>query len=298
MKLPLIAFAVLLLLICGGYTGYWFYVAGRLQTGIEAWIAQQRAAGIELTLAEGGIGGFPLAFRRDFGAAKLALAGPAPLGVETSSLVAEMRPWNINQIRFTAVSAKLAATPGLYQAAELSGEIGIPKAPPTDYHQPFIGFDLAAQDVTLPDGPRAVAASPIETLAVQGAVMGPVPQAANLTEALAGWSAAGGVLEIKSFTFVQAPLNAAGDGTLALDQNLQPIGALAVHAYGVAETLAQLEQDGLIDPNQAKTAKLIVGGLAKPDDTGKPRFDVSLSLQDGHLWLGPVKLARLPSFNW
>ena len=297
MKLGLILVAALLLL-CGGYTGYWFYVAARLQAGIESWVAEQRAAGVNLTLAEGGIGGYPFAFRRDFGAARLDVPGASPLSLAAQSLIAEMRPWNINQVAFSAGAADFTLGAESYRAAEVQGEIDIPKAPPADYHAPFLGFAVTLSEIVLPEGKRAVTAGPIERFSANGAVMGPLPAAPSLAETLAAWANAGGVLELKSFAFKQAPLEATGNGTLALDPNLQPLGALAVRAYGVAETLAQLEQDGLIDPNQAKTAKLIANGIAKPDDSGKARFDVSLSLQDGYLWLGPVKLARLPRLSW
>jgi hypothetical protein len=73
---------------------------------------------------------------------------------------------------------------------------------------------------------------------------------------------------------------------------------VTLRAYGVAETVELLEHDGLLDAQAAKTAKIMVQGLAKPDDTGRPRVDLSLSLQQGYLWLGPIKLARLPRLNF
>jgi hypothetical protein len=297
-KLPAYLGLGLALILGGAYTGYWFYVAAKLQAGIEAWVAEQQAMGHELRMADGSISGFPFTFRRDFGAAELLLQGTVPAQIVASSAVAEIKPWNLNTVIVTARDLSFSSVPGVYKAATLDGSFDIPKASPADYHQPFLGFDLTATTVALPAGQRAVTADPIDTLAARGAVMGPVPMAPDLGAALAGWANAGGVLELKAFAFAQAPLDAAGEGTLALDEALQPFGALTVRAHGVAETVDILEQDGLLDARSAKTAKIMVQGLAKTDDSGRPRVDLSLSLQQGYLWLGPLKLARLPRLSF
>jgi hypothetical protein len=289
---------ILVLILGGAYAGYWFFVAAKLQAGIVEWVAQQRAAGNAVTIADGSIGGFPLAFRRDFGAATLTIQGDAPLSVTAGSAVAEIRPWNLNHVIFAARDLSLTGAQGAYRAGAAGGSIDIPKTPPADYHQPFLGFDISAAQVTLPAGQRAVTAGPIETLAAQGAIMGPVAQGASLQDAIAAWAATGGVLELKHFSFAQAPLDLTGEGTLALDELLQPLGALTITAHGLTDTVVLLEQDGMIDARSAKTARLMADGLAKPDAAGKPRVSVSLSLQQGHVWLGPVKLARLPALRW
>jgi len=296
-KLPTYLGLGLFLLLGGAYTGYWFFVAAKLQAGIEAWAAEQRASGNDVRFANGSIGGFPLTFRRDFGGAELLLQGTTPMQIVAGSVVAEIKPWNLNTVIVAARDISFSGAPGVYKAANINGSIDIPKAPPADYHQPFLGFDLTATHVTLPDGQRAVTAGPIGTLMARGAVMGPVPMAPDLGQALTGWANAGGVLELKAFSFAQTPLDAAGEGTLALDEALQPIGALTLRAHGVAETVDLLAREGLLDERNAKTAKIMVQGLAKPDDSGRPRVDLSLSLQQGYLWLGPIKLAKLPRFG-
>lgn len=298
MKLPAYLGLGLALILGGAYTGYWFFVAAKLQAGIEAWVAEQRASGIGLTFADGGIGGYPLAFRRNFGAASIDVPGTSPLSLSMGSLVAEIRPWNINQVAFVAGGLDVTIGADTYRADEAQGDVDIPKAPPVDYHQPFLGFTVSAGNLTLPSGRRAVTAGPIERVLLKGAIMGPVPAAADLVQALSGWASAGGVLELKTFAFKQAPLEATGEGTLALDEALQPLGALTVRAYGVAETVDLLTSDDLLDARSAKTAKIMVEGLAKADDAGKPRVDLSLSLQQGYLWLGPLRLAKLPRFSF
>jgi len=265
--------------------------------GVEAWIAEERAMGNDVLVGEGSIDGFPLTFRRDFGAAKMLLQGATPIQIMAGSAVAEIKPWNLNTVIVNARDLSFSGSPGVYKAATLDGNIDIPKTPPADYLQPFLGFDITVTNITLPEGQRAVTTAPIETLAARGAVMGPMPTAPDIGETLAGWANAGGVLELKAVSFAQAPLEAVGEGTLALDESLQPLGALTLRALGVTETVDLLASQGLLDERNAKTAKIMVQGLAKPNDAGRLQVDLSLSLQQGYLWLGPIKLARLPHFN-
>ncbi len=297
MKLSFYLGLGLLLLLAGAYTGYWFFVAAKLQVGVEAWIAEQRAIGNDLRVAEGSIDGFPFTFRRDFGAAEMLLQGATPIQIVAGSAVAEIKPWNLNTVIVNARDLSFSGSPGVYAVANLDGSIDIPKTPPADYLQPFLGFDLTATNITLPEGQRAVTTAPIETLTARGAVMGPVPMAPDIGQALAGWANAGGVLELKAISFAQAPLEAVGEGTLALDKAWQPLGALTLRALGVTETVDLLASQGLLDEHNAKTAKIMIQSLAKPNNAGRPQVDLSLSLQQGYLWLGPIKLARLPRFN-
>lgn len=297
MKLPVYLGLGLLLLLGGAYTCYWFFVAAKLQVGVEAWIAEQRAMGNDVVVGEGSIDGFPLTFRRDFGTAKMLLQGVVPIQIMAGSAVAEIKPWNLNTVIVNARDLSFSRARGVYKAATLDGNIDIPKTPPADYLQPFLGFDITVTNIALPEGQRAVTTAPIETLAARGAVMGPMPTAPDIGQALTGWANAGGVLELKSVSFAQTPLEAEGEGTLALDEALQPLGALTLRALGVTETVDLLASQGLLNERNAKTAKIMVQGLAKPNDAGRLQVDLSLSLQQGYLWLGPIKLARLPHFN-
>jgi hypothetical protein len=128
--------------------------------------------------------------------------------------------------------------------------------------------------------------------------MGPVPPASNLREALSGWARAGGTVELKAFNFVQSPLSLAGEGTITLDDVSRPLGALTIRAQGLPETIDLLAKDGAIDAQSARTGSMMARGLAKPDGQGHQVVSVSLSLQQGYLWLGPVKLALLPALTW
>ena len=61
---PLIGFALLV----GLYTAYWFFAIGKIEQGLDEWIAQQRAEGIEIDYAAREFGGFPYRFMVTFDA--------------------------------------------------------------------------------------------------------------------------------------------------------------------------------------------------------------------------------------
>lgn len=53
---------VLFGLLVAAYCAYWFYVRGELETGVETWIADQRAAGADISYSDKRLGGFPYRF--------------------------------------------------------------------------------------------------------------------------------------------------------------------------------------------------------------------------------------------
>lgn len=185
-----------------------------------------------------------------------------------------------------------------YKVEQANLGLSLPLLTPRAHTDDFLGFDLALEGLTLPPGRVALTAAPIEHLAASGRVMGPVPSGLPPRAAVAQWAAAGGMLELKSFRFHQVPLDLEGEGTLALDKAQQILGALTIRAQGLSETIDLLVSQGLIDPNSAKTGRLMAEGLAKSDDKGRKVVNVALSLQQGFVWLGPIRLTPLPVLTW
>lgn len=185
-----------------------------------------------------------------------------------------------------------------YKVEQANLGLSLPPLTPRAHTDDLLGFDLALEGLTLPAGRVALTAEQIEHLAASGRVLGPVPSGLPPRAAVAQWAAAGGTLELKSFRFHQAPLDLEGEGTLALDEAQQILGALTIRAQGLSETIDLLVGQGLIDPNSAKTGRLMAEGLAKPDDKGRKVVNVALSLQQGFVWLGPIRLTPLPVLTW
>jgi hypothetical protein len=205
----------------------------------------------------------------------------------------------LEAIKLRAVKLDVGDDGESYQAAQANLGLSLPPLTPRAHTDDLLGFDLALEGLTLPPGRVALTAAPIEHLAASGRVMGPVP--VRLAAAVRPWrngQRAGGTLELKSFRFHQVPLDLEGEGTLALDKAQQILGALTIRAQGLSETIDLLVSQGLIDPNSAKTGRLMAEGLAKPDDKGRKVVNVALSLQQGFVWLGPIRLTPLPVLTW
>lgn len=118
-------------------------------------------------------------------------------------------------------------------------------------------------------------------------------------EAMARWRDSGGTLEVKRFALNHGPLALDGDGTLALDAAMRPIGAFMLRVKGFEEALDRLAGAGVIKPHPAALAKTVLKALARKQGVpGGEELKVSLSLQDGRLYVGPLPLAKLPPIRW
>jgi hypothetical protein len=63
--------------------------------------------------------------------------------------------------------------------------------------------------------------------------------------------------------------------------------------------ITALRERGLIEPNIATTAAIVLGALAtRPTPGDRPRLDIALSVQNRKLYAGPVALVKLPFIRW
>lgn len=168
--------------------------------------------------------------------------------------------------------------------------------------EPSLAFLLALGGLALPPSAESPLGRDIEKLEIEGAVMGALPEVedeAALRAALARWRDDGGTLELDRVVAYWGALELTGDGTFALDGALQPIGAMSATIVGHDAVIDALVANGAVDPRDGSLAKVVLSVLSKPSPVdGRPELTVPLSLQDGHLWIGPAKLAPLPRIEW
>ncbi|OJX10748.1 MAG: hypothetical protein BGO77_02520 [Caedibacter sp. 37-49] len=108
------------------------------------------------------------------------------------------------------------------------------------------------------------------------------------------WTKKGGFLEIEKLSFEWASLKGEGNGTFALDHNLQPLAAFTAKVSGLDAFFDQLAQDKIIRKNVASIVKLSLGLLKDKSS----QHTVALSLQKGDLSVGPITIAKLPKITW
>ena len=129
---------------------------------------------------------------------------------------------------------------------------------------------------------------------VAGQVKGPVPLA-PLPAALAAWSSEGGHVEL---TRVQRELGSDDDSLRrrhgrARSERLQPVGAFSAVVRGYNEAVDAAVARGFMTPAQGTAAKLWLSARAEKDERGF-KVKLPLTIQDGFLSMGPIKLAQVP----
>ena len=161
-----------------------------------------------------------------------------------------------------------------------------------------LDLNIDATGIELPPNIKAPLGQRIEKLHLVSQVMGVAPPGLP-REALAAWRDAGGVLQLRTSELSWGPLWAVGDGTFALDQAMQPLAAGSLRIAGLAETLDALVAAGMLESGPARLAQIMFGAIARPPaEGGRPEVKLPLSVQNGILNMGPIKLTRLPPLDW
>jgi hypothetical protein len=198
---------------------------------------------------------------------------------------------------------KLDNGENVLSAASLHIDVQLPPTPPHDFKDPAAMFNIAASNVALPADMPQLLPGPITQADIAGTIKGPLlppgaPPPADLASALSQWSTPGGDIELSRFDYAQGPVSMTGSGTLALDQNLQPVGAGTITATGLGDLIDLLAARGAIHHKDAGIAKAVIQGLEKPGTTGRPEVTVGLTIQDRVVSFGFAKLFKLPPINW
>lgn len=138
----------------------------------------------------------------------------------------------------------------------------------------------------------------IRTAQLDADLVGPI-QPGRLSEALNAWRQDGGTLEVRKVRLDWPPLAIAGDGTLSLDERLQPIAAFSTRISGFEDTLRALETQGIIPPGQSSSALVILNLLSStPRGSDTPELTVPVSVQDQRLSVGPFNVLDVPEVVW
>lgn len=161
-----------------------------------------------------------------------------------------------------------------------------------------VEIDLGLDDATLLQPANLPLGNVIKRVEIGAYVSGPL-QPGRPSESLAAWRDAGGVLQIQSFAADWGQLAVTAEGTLALDGSMQPLFAGTATVRGYSEAIDALVQARMMDPGGATGAKIALAAMAKPaDDGGPPAAKLPITIQDGFLFVGPLRLAQMPRIVW
>jgi hypothetical protein len=336
-RLGLAALALLLVLL-GAYTAYWLIVVERIKDGIALWAQTEKVEKVDVSWQRIVATGFPFAFRVVLNTVALrdSRVSPAP-ELRIPVLAGETRPWNFARWQLAApegLSAELAgvgARPPLKLAAQtaagvlmmdpqagtilwlrlqdVAAEAGgaaavssadawvvLPAKPPRAHTEPALGIAVDLRQLKLTDL-TPILGETIDELALGVSVKGAVPDG-KLVQAVAEWRDAGGTVELDNLQMKWGGLGATATGTIALDQELQPIGGLSGAIQGYDQILAALVQSGRMRASDAGIARLALAMLAKAGPDGKSEIRTAFTIQKGQMFLGPARLGKAPRIAW
>jgi hypothetical protein len=168
-----------------------------------------------------------------------------------------------------------------------------------DHTAASAGLTVAIDDLVLPAGllPGQLGTR-IDTLSLDAEVLGAIgPEITSA--AVAAWRDAGGTVEVADFALRWGALRIKAEGTVALDNNLQPLAAFTATMTGFNETMDLLVAQGVLSEDDAGAAKTLLSLLAKtPLTGGAPEIAVPLTIQNQRLSVGPVPLFTLRPIVW
>lgn len=171
-------------------------------------------------------------------------------------------------------------------------------APNPGHLSPTIAAIVRLEGVILPEPEPGPLGPRVERLRLEASVMGPLSAEFN-REAFAAWRDNGGTVELRELILRWGPLALAAKGTLALDEKMQPMGALTATVAGFIETLDALAAAGAVKGRDADTAKVLFALLATPPQPGAPpELTLPLTIQERKVSIGPVALFTLRPIRW
>jgi hypothetical protein len=327
-----------LLVIAGGYTGYWFIVAGRIEAGVVAWAQSVQADKVDVSWQKLRVSGFPASFRIELETATLrdnALTPSPEFRIPTVSGTA--RPWDFADWRLVAregfaadIGGSSERGPAKLTVQSANGVASIEQEGGWKLWLRAQGCSLEAVSrvlvnsadalIIVPPKPSRQHAEPRLTLAVNARQMvlpvgvGPLGDAIDeldfgaavkgtipagrLPEALAAWRDAGGTIELDKLHLKWGALDATASGTIALDQELQPSAALSGGIQGYDEILTALVERGQMRATDAGLARIALRMLAKSGAGGAPEIRTAFTIQNGQMFLGPARLGKIPRLTW
>lgn len=317
------------------YYFVWVHLVDQVAARATAWIAGQRSLGREVSYDRMRLWGFPYRLSVTFENLRWHdPQAMADWDMQADAVTAHMQLWNLEHMIFDLGTTQRigwrAAADAPRQEAVMTSQrclaslttdaAGVWQQFDSDIHQPNLAIgkqdwtadrlrlhgrrggnvppstDLAVQadNAMLPpqvDGPLGRKVAALTLIGnLRGAFYGKTPE-----EALRTWRESGGILDLSTIALDWGGLRLEGDGSIAIDRQLRPLGAMSGKIYGAAKGIDALQDAGRMTDKEAAAAKTALALLQQPDGEGKQHLTVPLTAQDGKLFLGPVALFNLPS---
>lgn len=226
---------------------------------------------------------------------------PVRLALETAETTAVAGFWTNGQLKSVSIllrELKGSGDSGAWQAAEVWIEVTQPETPPVVHTETALTLSVSGAEVTLPEGHDAPLGRTIESLRGDFRLLGAI-DGGPIEAALNTWRQAGGTVEVPWLRTVWNRVDLRAQGTLALDEDWRPAGSFSADIRGFAQGMDALAAANVIEPNSVTMAKIGLALLAKkPPEGGEAVLTVPITAQAGQLFVGPIRIARLPPIQF
>jgi hypothetical protein len=322
----------------GAYTAFWWIAAGKIEDAATGWRETAHQQKIDASWQGMRVTGYPLSFRLELSDVALRNIATLPqVELRAPTLSANVHPWNFRAATLAAPDG-LGATLGpaavplakvdaehasgavaladdgtttvwlsLYQAKAQAGVAvaaraahfwaTLPSRPPAAHQDPSLTFAASLRELALPAVPPGFSPA-IDDLGFGVTVQGAMPSGGSLAQSAAAWSKDGGTIELDRLHMRWGDMEINGSGTLALDNDLQPVGGFSGGVAGFDQLLSALVASGRVKASDARVARLALAMLAKAGPDGRPEIATSFTIQNGEMFLGPAKLGKAPRIDW
>jgi len=166
-----------------------------------------------------------------------------------------------------------------------------------------VSLNLGLEGITLPPpGPGQVwpLGPRIDEAGFEADLTGPLPVARQpLPLRAAAWRDAGGALALRDVSLRWGAFSASAAATMALDEQLQPMGAGTLRVSGASEALASMTEAGMIEPRLALVLRSVLHLLFRPSTGAEPvQAELPLALENRRLTVARLPLLRVPALDW
>ena len=221
--------------------------------------------------------------------------------IKIQSLDGEVHETSGEQGRIIAITASATRIEGKYNDTPVNTErfsldLSVPETQPQAHGAESLAFAVELEDMKLPKQLKPLDQT-ITHISLVGALDGVIPRK-PLPEALGAWRDSGGTIEIHHMKLAWGALSMTGNGTLALDKTLQPMGAFSTQISNYGDIIDAMAGADIIKPTEASYIQVGLALLAKKDEEGHPFLKTPVTLQNDSLYIGPAKLAKLPQIDW
>lgn len=275
----------------------WSFAAMQFNHAITRTIKDMKARGLTLTFEDRDTGGNPFTVDVVMRGFSLDAASGPKIKADRATFYMNLWDWAAVSVKLRDnVQGVFAGVP--FEAGILKFGFAYPERAPLNHRE--TGLSLWVQPFALKlntEKPLAFGNTITEGL-FSVSIKGPVPDFAN-KESVAAWNDASGVFEFDRFYLHWGPINLHANGTVGLNANLQPEGAFSGRIEGLDQAVDALARQGAITKRQEALVRSSIDVLSRPSGlTGNSAPVVPVSLQGGGLYLGPVRLMKLPEINW